>query len=228
MTHFQLLLRLSPLLTLGLTYPWLVAHTDPGCDLKANRTYIVQRGDSLSLIALKCFGTAGKGAELGRFNRISRPNHLIVGQALEVPSGWNRIDVKTSASLELAHWRKHFQLSGEAKVPPTLQPKPTPISEVKSNQEMAVLEAQKDQSPEKGLEVTRNLLKEEPTLVSARIAEIKLLMKAGRKSEAQGRARALVSAHPELKNVPKIREWANLKDDSSKKSSEAPAEELAK
>jgi len=217
----------GPLLALGILAVPLDGLANATCPISEEGIYIVQSGDSLSLISLRCFGSAKKGIELGTLNNLTHPKHLRVGAKLQFPAEWVIIDSKRSADLELAYWRKRFQLSGKASVPDSLQPKPIPVSEVKTNQEMAVLEAQKTQSPEKGLEVTRTLLKEEPTLVSARITEIKLLMKSGKNAEAQLRARALISAHPELKDVPKIREWANLKEATNPGPTESTNEDFA-
>jgi predicted Zn-dependent protease len=73
-----------------------------------------------------------------------------------------------------------------------------------------VIQASINPDPAPALKATRELLKSEPQLLSARITEIKLLVKAGKTAEAELRAKALISAHPELKEIPKIRAWANL------------------
>jgi hypothetical protein len=204
--------------------------TNPACPLDEGRTYLVRKGETLSLIGIRCFGLPQSGYRLGRMNGIQDINQIRVGTRLKVPSDWEIVEAKRAAQLELNFWRKRFQLQPSGQLD-RIQPAPPPQSEIQSNKEMAVIQSVLNRPPEAALIDTRELLKEDPTLVSARVAEIKLLIKAGKKSEAELRARSLISAHPELAEVKKIREWANLpkaSHESNGKATAADTQEFAK
>lgn len=50
------------------------------------KTYIVRSGDTLSKIARRMLGSATETELLARFNGITNPNSILVGQAIEIPS----------------------------------------------------------------------------------------------------------------------------------------------
>jgi LysM repeat protein len=50
-----------------------------------DKAYIVQRGDSLSLIARKTTGDGDNWRAIAQYNNITNPNHLRVGEPLMIP-----------------------------------------------------------------------------------------------------------------------------------------------
>ena len=52
-----------------------------------DRTYTVQPGDSLSLIAKRLLGNAGRFSEIAALNGIQNPNIIHPGQVLRIPQG---------------------------------------------------------------------------------------------------------------------------------------------
>ena len=59
----------------------------PSTTPNRDRTYTVQPGDSLSLIAKRLLGSAGRFSEIAALNGIQNPNVISVGQVLRIPQG---------------------------------------------------------------------------------------------------------------------------------------------
>lgn len=49
------------------------------------RTYIVKRGDTLSKISIKYYGTADKWRKIADANKLKNPNKISIGQKLKIP-----------------------------------------------------------------------------------------------------------------------------------------------
>ena len=186
----------------------LHAQAEAPCAADNAGKYIVKKDESLSLIALRCYGDPSLWKRIANENRIEKPRHLPSGIGLTLPSDLPRLSAAESSALELAFWRAHFSLQKQTTDDPSVT-RPS-VSVRATSQEFSVIQASNNPDPAPALKATRGLLQNDPELVSARIAEIKLLVKAGKTAEAELRARALISAHPELKEIPKIRAWAKL------------------
>ena len=64
-----------------------VASPPPSPTPNRDRTYTVQPGDSLSLIAKRLLGNAGRFSEIAALNGIQNPNIIHPGQVLRIPQG---------------------------------------------------------------------------------------------------------------------------------------------
>ena len=64
-----------------------VPQAPPSTTPNRDRTYTVQPGDSLSLIAKRLLGNAGRFSEIAALNGIQNPNVISVGQVLRIPQG---------------------------------------------------------------------------------------------------------------------------------------------
>lgn len=55
-------------------------------DKSGETVYTVKSGDTLSAIAQKYFGDAGKYRDIAHFNNMSNPDDIQVGQQIRIPS----------------------------------------------------------------------------------------------------------------------------------------------
>lgn len=72
--------------------------------------YQVRPGDSLASIAAKLLGDERRWPELARCNGLSRPDHLLVGQQLQVPTGRSEQKVASARGMSNAGARRPAQV----------------------------------------------------------------------------------------------------------------------
>ena len=188
------------------------------CPIQANGLYRVRRGDTLALIALRCFGDARLRRQIAQENGLKKRSRLLVGRKLKLPPRLHRISQEKAHIVELEFWRRWLDRRAGLIVKSEGGPvySGSPSGEKESRQELKAIQALSSPlgahalEPKKALVLAQKVRESQPDLISVRIAEIRLLFENGRSDEGKLKAGQLVTDHPELREVPKVREWAGL------------------